>query len=100
MKHEIGSCDILCTFRACYTVIAFVCGDVTDCCFFLFEVLHLFSVYFDLNIGCLIIGILKYEEHGHDNKDPQTRIGHLEPAYQNLTIGTHLKKEKRATTQK
>ena len=33
--------------------------------------LHLFSVYFDLNTGCLIIGILKYEEHGHDNKVPQ-----------------------------
>ena len=72
-----------------------MCVDVTDCCFLLFEVLHLFSVYFDLNIGCLIIGILKSEEHDHDNKDPQTRIGHLGPAYQNLTIGTHLKKEKK-----
>ena len=72
-----------------------MCVDVTDCCFLLFEVLHLFSVYFDLNIGYLIIGILKSEEHDHDNKDPQTRIRHLGPTYQNLTIGTHLKKEKK-----
>ncbi|XP_037409660.1 cyclin-B1-1-like [Triticum dicoccoides] len=54
----------------------------------------LVSVYFDLNIGCLIIGILKSEEHDHDSKDPQTRIENLGPTYQNLTIGTYLKKEK------
>ena len=74
-------------------VILFVCVDVTDCCFLLFEVLHLFSVYFDLNIGCLIIDMLKSKEHDHDSKDPQTRIRNLGPTYQNLTIMTHLKKK-------
>ena len=58
-------------------MITFVCVDVTDCCFLLFEVLHLFSVYFDLNIGCLIIGILKYEEQQG-------------PTNQNKKFGTHI----------